>query len=327
MSRLVGNTRLHALLARALALAALIATTPALGARAGGLVDRMPLRALAGDRVLTFTRADGALAEGAEDGTQTAHLASPRGGFVASHAWSHDGRRIAFSRCRGRNCRQGSVSVIRADGSGERLVIANAGAAVWMPDDKHLLVDRADKPEHWIVSVAAGNRSRRRYAPPGLAAAPFSPRLSPNGRWLLHLAPIYGRSLPSPSAPHHARARNWLIVTDLRSGRSRRVSNERGLYFLGTAPWSPDGARFTFTRRRFLQASGGRIYVASPSASGAQLVADGAREAGAWSPDGLRLAFNIGSSCAIRVVSVDGSSTARTLPLKGCLPTWRPNRR
>jgi Tol biopolymer transport system component len=322
MKRLVGSARPFSWLAGAAAFGVLIAGSPVLGARAG--VDPVLRPAVAGDGVLTFTRADGALAAGAEDGTETARLASPRGGFVASHAWSRDGRRIAFTRCRGRNCLNGSVYVMRADGSGERLVIGDATAAIWMPDDRHLLVGRADKPEHWIVSVADG--SRRRYAPPGLATAPFSPRLSPDGRWLLHLTPIYGRSIPNPYAPHHARARNWLILTDLLSGRSRRVLNERGLYFLGTAPWSPDGARFTFTRRSSLQASGGRIYVASPSGGGAQLVAEGAREAGAWSPDGLRLAFNIGSSCAIRVVSVDGSSAARTLPFTGCLPTWRPTR-
>jgi hypothetical protein len=157
-----------------------------------------------------------------------------------------------------------------------------------MPDQRHLLLDRADKPEHWVVSIA--DSSRRRYAPAALVAAPFSPRLSPDGRWLLHLTPIYGPLLPSPSAPHHARARNWLIITDLQNGRSRRVSNERGLYFVGSAPWSPNGASFTFTRRRFLQASGGRIYVAGPDGR-LQLVAEGARDAGAWSPEGLQLAF------------------------------------
>ena len=321
MRRLVGSAWLRASFARAAAFAVLIAVTPILSADA--FADRVSLRALAGDRVLTFTRADGALAAGAEDGSATTLFALPRGGFVANHAWSHDGSRIAFARCFGRNCRHGSVYVIGADGSGERLVIANAVAAVWMPDDTHLLVDRADRPGHWIVSVV--DRSRRPYAPRVLAAAPFSPRLSPDGRWLLHLARIYGRSVPSPNAPHHARARNWLILTDLRSGRSRRVSNERGLYFIGTAPWSPDGTKFTFTRRRFLQASGGRIYVATPSGGDIQPVADGAREAGAWSPDGLRLAFNIGNACAIRVASVDGGSAPRTLPFKGCLPTWRPS--
>jgi dipeptidyl aminopeptidase/acylaminoacyl peptidase len=322
MRRLVVSARPLFVLVCASAFGVLVASAPVVLARAG--VDPMLLPAVAGDGVLTFTRADGALAAGAEGGTETARLASPRGGFIASHAWSRDGRRIAFTRCRGRNCRNGSVYVMRADGSGERLVITNAAAASWMPDNRHLLVGRADRPEQWIVSVADG--SRRRYAPAGLAAAPFSPRLSPDGRWLLHLTPIYGRSIPNPYAPHHARARNWLILTDLRRGRSRRVLDERGLYFLGTAPWSPDGARFTFTRRRFLQATGGRIYVATPTGGGTQLVAEGAREAGAWSPDGLRLAFNIGSSCAIRVVSVDGSSAATTLPFSGCLPTWRPTR-
>lgn len=322
MRRIVGRVRLHQSLARAATFAVLASITSVLAARLDSAADGAR-RTSAGVLALTFTRADGALAAATEDGKRTARLALPRGGFAASHAWSHDGRYIAFSRCRGKNCRQGSVYVIRDDGSGERLVIANAGGAVWMPDDQHLLVDRAEKPGHWIVSLA--DRSRRRYAPPRHAAAPFSPRLSPDGRWLLHLAPIYGRSLPSPSAPHHARARNWLIITDLRNGRSRRVSNERGLYFLGTAPWSPDGTQFTFTRRRFLQASGGRIYVASPSGDGVQLVADGARQAGAWSPDGLRLVFNVSPSCGIRVASVDSTSAAKTLPVKGCLPTWRPS--
>ena len=194
-----------------------------------------------------------------------------------------------------------------------------------MRDGKHLLVGRADRPGYWVVAVATA--SRRRFVAPGLAAAPFRPRLSPDGRWLLHLTRPYGRLLPSPNAPHHARSRSWLILTDLRSGRSRKVSNQRGWYLIGNAPWSPDGSRFTFTRRAFLQAAGGRIYVSAPNRSGIQLVAGGARDSGAWSPDGARLAFNIGSSCAIRVVSVDGSSSARTLAFKGCLPTWRPSQK
>jgi dipeptidyl aminopeptidase/acylaminoacyl peptidase len=176
------RARLHAPIGRAPVFAILIATTVIPGARAVSVVDRVSVPAPGGDRVRTFTRADGALAAGAEDGNETSRLALPRGGFVASHAWSRDGRRIAFTRCRARNCLRPSVYVILADGSDERLVIANAGGAVWMPDQRHLLVDRADKPEHWVVSVA--DRSRRRYAPPALAAAPFSPRLSPDGRWL-----------------------------------------------------------------------------------------------------------------------------------------------
>jgi Tol biopolymer transport system component len=240
---------------------------------------------------------------------------------VTTHAWSPDGRRIAFTRCRGENCSQGAVYVVDADGRNEHLLVSAALVAGWMPDGRHLLVDRADGYGHWVVAV--GDGGRRAFRAPGLAAAPYSPRLSPDGRWLLHLAPIYGRLLPSPSAPHHARARNWLIVTDLRTRASHRVSNERGLYYLGSTPWSPDATRFTFTRRKYLQASGGRIYVARPSGGEPQLVAEGAREAGAWSPDGLRLAFNVGNACAIRVVAIDGSST-RLLPFKGCLPTWRP---
>ena len=284
---------------------------PVVGARA----------ALPPDPVMTFARPDGALAAAPEDGMATVRLAGPGTGFVTSHAWSPDGQRVAFTRCRGRNCAQGSVFVVDADGSDERLVASPAGGATWMPDGSHLLVARAALPGYWVVAV--GDGARRRFRAPGLDAAPFSPRLSPDGHWLLHLTAIYGRLIPNPYAPHHARARNWLLLTDLRTGSTRRVSAEPGLYFLGTTPWSPDGTRFTFTRRNYLQATGGRIYVGRP-AGGPRPVADGAREAGAWSPDSLRLAFNVGNHCAIGVRPVDGTSPTRLLRFRGCLPTWRP---
>jgi Tol biopolymer transport system component len=272
--------------------------------------------------LLAFTRDDGALAVASEDGTATYRLASPRGAAVTSHSWSPDGRRIAFTRCRGRNCIRGAVYVVGADGTGERLIASHAGAAVWLRDGKHLLLARSDRPGHWIVAV--GDGSKRMFRAPGLAAAPFSPRVSADGRRLLHLTGAYGRRIRNPYAPHHARARNWLVVTDLASGRSSRVSNQRGWYMIGNAPWSPDGRRFTFTRRAFLQAPGGSIYVSAPTGTGDHLVARGARSSGAWSPDGGRLAFNSDAACKIRVVSVDGSSPPHTLAFRGCLPTWRP---
>ena len=275
--------------------------------------------------VLAFSRADGALALAAEDGSAMFRVASPRRGPVESHSWSPDGRRIAFSRCGGRNCSRGSVYVVGADGTGERLLVSRAGAAVWLADGKHLLVERSDKPGQWIVAVRTG--LRREFTAPGLAAAPYSPRLAPNGRWLLHVTPPYGRVIPNPYAPHHARARNWLVLTDLVTGRSRRVSNERGWYSIGTAPWAPDETRFTFTRRAFLQSRGGSIHVARPTVPGSEVVAHGAREGGAWSPDGARLAFTFDRECKIRVVTVDASSAAQVLPFTGCLPTWRPSRR
>jgi Tol biopolymer transport system component len=281
-----------------------------------------PVRGPASVNVLAFSRADGTLAVAAEDGSAQRRVASARGGEVVSHNWSPDGRRLAFSRCRGRNCSQGSVYVVRSDGTGERQVVSRAGAAVWLRDGRHLLVGRTDQAGHWIVAV--NHASRRRFTAPGLVAAPGSPRLSPNGRWLLHLTTPYGRLIPNPYAPHHARARNWLMVTDLVSGRSRRVSGQRGWYLIGTAPWARDGMSFTFTQRSFLQAPGGTIYIAGPTSSGARVVGYGAREAGAWSPDGARLAFNVGGDCRIRVVTIDASAAPRELPFTGCLPTWQP---
>ncbi|HYZ78744.1 MAG TPA: hypothetical protein VE596_15370 [Gaiellaceae bacterium] len=50
-------------------------------------------------------------------------------------------------------------------------------------------------------------------------------------------------------------------------------------------------------------------------------LAGGAREAGAWSPDGSKVIFS-NASCRIRVVTLGG--TISTLPFRGCLPSWQP---
>jgi Tol biopolymer transport system component len=89
---------------------------------------------------------------------------------------------------------------------------------------------------------------------------------------------------------------------------------------LGVAPWSPDRTAITFTRRKTLQASTGGVYVAGGSA-GVRRLAGGAREAGAWSPDGSKIIFS-NASCRIRVVTLGG--TISTLPVRGCLPSWQP---
>ena len=89
---------------------------------------------------------------------------------------------------------------------------------------------------------------------------------------------------------------------------------------LGAAPWSPDGTTITFTRRRTLQTSSGGVYVASGSA-GPRRLAVGARDGGAWSPDGSKIIFS-NDVCRIRVVTLDGTTTA--LPFRGCMPSWQP---
>ena len=266
---------------------------------------------------MAFIRGD-VLMTAREDGTGTTRLTSPRDGAVIGYSWAPDGRRIAVVQCRRRDCR---AYVIAADGRRRRQLAANVWSAVWMPDGKRVLVDGGrDRRGYWTIDVATGNR--RRFSAPGLAAAPGSPRLSPDGRRLLHLAPPYGRLVPTPpgSARHHANARNWLIVTDLRSRRSHRLTGARGWYVLGAAPWSPDGTAITFTRRRTLQTTTGGVYVAEGSADMRRL-AGGAREAGAWSPDGSRIIYS-NASCRIHVVTLDGAIS--TLPFRGCLPSWQP---
>jgi hypothetical protein len=271
--------------------------------------------------LLSFSAPDGSLAIAAEDGTARRRIAGGDGGAITSHSWAPNGGRLAFTRCSGRNCNRPAVFVVRPDGTGQRLVLAGGDGAVWAEDGAHLIASGPAPGETSIVDVAAG--TRRRFVAPGLASAPYSPRLSPDGRWLLHLTAIYGRPVPNRYAPHHARARNWLILTELGTGRSRRVSGERGFYLLGTAAWSADSERFTFVRRDSLQATRGALYVGAPQSTQLEVLVTYAREGAALAPDGTRVAFNVGLSCAIDVASIDGVSPVQTLPFRGCGPTWR----
>src|SRR5205823_4772553 len=115
----------------------------------------------------------------------------------------------------------------------------------------------------------------------------------------------------------------WLVVTEVSTKRSHRVSNERGLYFLGTAPWSPDGTRFTAevpagVRRPHLHSHSPQQLECNSSLRGPGTRAPGRPTAvGSHSTSARRAPYGSSQSTAAR-------NRAR-FPFTGCLPTWRPS--
>jgi hypothetical protein len=207
---------------RAAALVALIAFSVATGPLAADDSPPGGAAPLPSGPVLAFVRADGALAAAAESADTTVRIASARGAELVSHSWSPDGRRIAFTRCRGRNCIDGSVFTSQADGSRERLFVPGAGA-VWMADGKHVLVDRADRPGQWVVAVrptcVLGAGAQRRAAqsariPRRQVAAPPHGAVRESDSESVRTAP----RLRSQLAVHHG-SREWPFAKGQRSAR------------------------------------------------------------------------------------------------------------
>jgi Tol biopolymer transport system component len=257
--------------------------------------------------MIAFSGELGVVAVAAEDGSQRVALTTPYAGRALAPVWSRDGERILFSRCAGDRC---SAYVVRANGLGERRIARGFGAA-WAPDGSAVVVDGRIV---WLV--AADGRAKRRATTRGLRDARGPIAFSPDGRRMLHTK-FYG--------PLGSRGRNWLLVTDLATGETRKLRTERGFYLIGAAAWSPDGSAIAFTRRPAVGAFGGGAYTTAADGSDLRLITGGAGQAPAWSPEGSRIAYNVGISCKIRIVAIDGSG-ATTLPFEGCWPMWRPRR-
>jgi CubicO group peptidase (beta-lactamase class C family) len=256
--------------------------------------------------VLAFSGELGAITLSSADGSGRVALTAPYAGRGYPVAWSPDGRRLLFNRFgSGRD----AAYLVDADGLHERRV-ASGQALAWTPDGRAVV---AAGREVWLVSP--DGRSRRRATAPGLRDARISLAFSPDGRRVVWTR-FAGALGPN--------ARTHLLLTDLRTGTTRRLRTEPGFYLITADAWSPDGTEVAFTRRDRLASFHGGTYVTDPDGAGLRRIASDAGAAPAWSPDGLQLAYTIGISCKIRIVSIE-SKEAVTLPFEGCRPIWRRN--
>jgi CubicO group peptidase (beta-lactamase class C family) len=255
--------------------------------------------------VIAFSGELGAITLASSDGSKRVALTRPYAGRGVPVAWSKDGRTLLFNRFGGAS---DTAHVINANGTNEHK-IANGQALAWAPDGRAVV---AAGTGVWLISP--DGRSRRRATAPGVRDARAGLAFSPDGRRV-----VWTRigALRGPST------RSQLLITDLQAGQTRRLRTEPGFYMITADAWSPDGTSVSFVRRPRLGSFDGGVYLTDPEGRTLRLAAsDGGGGGPSFSPSGLELAYNVGISCKIRIVSVQ-SRKAVTLPFEGCRPIWR----
>jgi len=135
--------------------------------------------------------------------------------------WSPDGRSIAYSCRSGEAGPYGHICVMNADGSGQRLVIADGLFPKWSPDGTQILFRRSaiDAGDAWVAN-ADGTNARK----VGDGAGSWAP----DGEWIL----LLGASGAAPDAT--------IVHPD--------GTGARGLGTCWNATWSPEGSRLACTR-------------------------------------------------------------------------------
>jgi Tol biopolymer transport system component len=201
-----------------------------------------------------------------------------------SGAFSPDGRNIAFTNivgCRDRYC-DSSVYVVRRDGSGLRLLAADAASPSWAPDSRRL--------------VYAGSRGLGR-----LFRSIYVTDVERNGRRL-----VAQGTVERPTwAPHGERIAYWAnrrgygVACFVNADGSRRRCT-RG-HSLTSLVWSRDGKFVAFR-----QATPRKLGFVDSDARRVRSLGYHGRWAhpAAWSPDGRRLAFHADSG-SVHVLRID----------------------
>lgn len=184
--------------------------------------------------------------------------------------WSPDGTRIVYGKCGDAAC---DVVVMKADGSGERVVAANGFPGAWSPDGNQIAFGRSD--EVFIVNAdGSGETNLTNTA----SSWEFPHDWSPDGTRIL-----FGSNRDGADNPE-------LYVMNVDGTGVVRLTDNPAVD--ARARWSPDGQRIVFASDR--DGPDMDIFVMNADGSGdaTDLTQDGFYDDyAAWSPDGTQIAF------------------------------------
>ena len=239
-------------------------------------------------------------------------------------AWSPDGRKLAFVSRRDGNS---EIYVINADGSGQENLTqhpARDSHPSWSRDGRKLaFVSRRDGNSEIYVMNADGSGLRNVTRTP---SNDLDPAWSPDGRAIAFVKMIQKKCAPSPRAALRATTtRPYLYVVNGDGSGLRRLTTHRAHLF--NPSWSADGKTIRFGR-----------YLVQADGSGQTELPRNVPFAGAWSPDGQRIAFAVvdtspgdrtdDATAGLWVVNADGSNPRRLARYAvGSNPAWSPDGR
>jgi TolB protein len=247
-------------------------------------------------------------------------------GPVDHLSWSPLGDKIAFVSRRDRNL---EISVVKADGTGERRLTRNTVGdwePSWSPDGRRIAFLRN---WHLYVMNADGTGQRRLTRGEVLQVA-VEHESRAEGDYAIYVRTSERRERWYTGLAYGSRAKAEEVAQTIRDNGSRDF-----------APvWSPDGQRIAFERRLGRVQSGRscvtcgtalifEVQVVNADGSGQQVLARrGAKPA--WSPDGRKIAFQTkrrDGNAEIYVMNADGSgqrNLTRTRNWHEGSPLWSP---
>ncbi len=225
------------------------------------------------------------------------------GGIGATFpAWSPDRSQIAFGPPKvGFPGINGQVSVINADGSGER-VLGVGQLQRWSPDGTRLLIHEkddvtADQSEIWVLDVATGE-----------ITAELGPGF--NGQWIDDSTIGFQRAVPMDDGSYS----DALYTQALDGSQPVQLPAESET----EAYWSPDGSQVLLVRE-------GSITLADAGGRNPRDLAGGYSPV--WSPDGTRvlLGYDTNTDGLPVLALVDVEGTEIWSGAIGAAPTWSPD--
>ncbi len=245
-------------------------------------------------------------------------------GDVQTPAWSPDGRKLAFVSRRDGNS---EIYVMNADGSGQENLTqqpASDSHPSWSPDGRKLaFVSRRDGNSEIYVMNADGSGLRNVTRTP---SNDLDPAWSPDGGAIAFVHKVQKKCVPNP--PPGIPCNNYetyLYVVNGDGSGLRRLTTHRARLF--NPSWSADGNTIQYGRYR-VQADG----------TGQTELPRKVPLAGAWSPDGQRIAFAVvdrslgdrtdDAAAGLWVMNADGSGSRRVARNAASSdPAWSPDGR